>query len=224
MVLEIIKDAEQTAIMLVDFEDAFEEVFEEKAIGMVLAEGGGTPGTDKEGNRGVWVTVKGGPLFIKKGETAQSATARRENARGGGFFERRKARKEEKRGTKALEFRAKTIKKIDKIQKRSLQHASQFMGVNSPAFKARKIRIDRVTKAINKDSKDQGFWDNVDSKGWKSVFKDYVIKDVKGNPPSKEELAGMRKQRIGKRIKRIKKVTVAGVAIAPFAILSEKDK
>ncbi len=50
-------------------------------IGIILAAGGGTSGVDKEGHKGIWVTIKGGPLFIRKGEHPRQAVKRRETGR-----------------------------------------------------------------------------------------------------------------------------------------------
>ncbi len=105
MVLESIRLAEQKAVEIVD-------------INKVLAEKGGTPGVDKEGNKGVWITAKGGPLFIKKGEDAKSAMDRREAGRGkaGGFFERRKEKKERKSAFKKASREKKSADYLAKIK------------------------------------------------------------------------------------------------------------
>ncbi len=52
-----------------------------------LARKAGTPGTDAEGNPGVWVQIDTGPLFIRKGETAKTAFVRKQKyVERGGFF------------------------------------------------------------------------------------------------------------------------------------------
>ncbi len=64
------------AVWEVDFEDSVQ-----------LARKAGTPGVDREGNKGVWVQADSGPLFIRKGETGKTAFDRKlKNIERGGFL------------------------------------------------------------------------------------------------------------------------------------------